>query len=326
MILGNLTVHGKVFCAPMAGISNPAYRILARRFGAAVVYTEMISSHGLTYENKKTTDMLAFTTDEQPIGIQLFGANPEIMYKAAQIVSRLNPDLIDLNFGCPVKKVVKKNGGAAVLKDLGLTKALIEATVAGGSQPVTVKLRSGWDELSKIYAEAGKVAEEAGAAAITLHARTRSEAFGGTACWEDIRRLKETVSIPVVGNGDVKCGEDAQQMLAETGCDAVMIGRAALGNPWIFREINHHLETGENLPSPTLDEKISVILEHARLMMSIDGEQRAILKMRHIVTWYVKGWSGGGQIRRLGTKISAFSDLENILNEYRDGKLAGQYE
>jgi len=231
MKIGNLNLPGRVFCAPMAGISTRPYRIFARRFGAAVVYTEMISSHGLAYNDKKTKDLVDFGEDEHPIGVQLFGADPEIMHQAARVVSEMKPDIIDLNFGCPVKKVVRKNGGAAVLKDLGLTRELVSATVSAGDIPVTVKLRSGWDEASKVFAEAGKVCEEAGASAITLHARTRAGQFAGRACWEDIKRLKEIVAVPVIGNGDIRSGEDAARMIDMTGCDAVMIGRAAMGYP-----------------------------------------------------------------------------------------------
>jgi nifR3 family TIM-barrel protein len=319
MKIGNLNVEGLVFCAPMAGISTPPYRLFARRFGAAVVYTEMVSSHGLVYKSKKTKDLLDFSEIERPLGIQLFGADPEIMNRAAGIVAEWNPDIIDLNFGCPVKKVVKKNGGAAVLKDLGLTRALVEAAVSASDIPVTTKLRSGWDETTKVFAEAGKVCEKAGAKAITLHARTRSKQFGGRACWDDIKKLKETVGLPVIGNGDITCGKDAARMLEETGCDAVMVGRAAMGNPWIFREINHYLDTGNQLPLPTLDEKIAIILEHARMLIKAYNESSAMLKMRHHVAWYAKGWPGVAAIRLRAYKMTTFSELETILNDYRAG-------
>lgn len=321
MIVGNLNVDGLVLCAPMAGISSPDYRRLARRFGAAVVYTEMVSSHGLAFNGKKTKQLLDFCEAERPIGIQLFGAEPEIMYQAVQIVTEYKPDIIDLNFGCPVKKVVRKNGGAAVLKDLGLTRALVEAAVTATDIPVTVKLRSGWDEATKVYIEAGKVCQDAGARAITLHARTRTGLFSGRACWDDIKRLKESVSIPVIGNGDIGCGEDAARMLSDTGCDAVMVGRAAVGYPWIFREINHYLESGETLPPPTLEEKTEIILEHARLLIDRYGEQRAMLKMRHHVAWYSRGWSGAVQIRRRAFCMTRFAELEALLSEYRAGRL-----
>jgi tRNA-dihydrouridine synthase B len=305
----------------MAGISTRPYRIFARRFGAAVVYTEMISSHGLAYNDKKTKELMDFGDDERPLGVQLFGADPEIMHRAAKIVSENNPDLIDLNFGCPVKKVVRKNGGAAVLKDLGLTRDLVAAAVAAGNIPVTVKLRSGWDETSKVFAEAGKVCEEAGASAITLHARTRAGQFAGRACWEDIKRLKETVNVPVIGNGDIRSGDDAARMMKMTGCDAVMIGRAAMGYPWIFREVTTFLETGVNPPPPGFDEKAAVIIEHARMLTETYGEKRAMFKMRHHVAWYAKGWPGVAKVRRRAYAMTTLAELKELLDDYRQGRV-----
>lgn len=300
----------------MAGISTPAYRILARRMGAAVVYSEMISSNGLVRDSQKTMRMIRFSPEEHPFGIQLFGADPERMYAAAQMVSKYSPDLIDLNFGCPVKKVVNKNGGAAVLKDLRLTRSLIEAAVTGSTVPVTIKLRSGWDELTKTFIDVAVVAEQAGAAAITLHARTRSKKFSGKAEWEDITRLKKAVSVPVIGNGDVTCGADARRMLDETGCDAVMVGRAALGNPWIFREINHFLDTAEVLPLPSLQEKADLILEHARMLIDSEGERRGILMMRRNLAWYTRGWTGGNELRRRGMQMTTYAELAALLSEF----------
>ena len=316
MNIGNLNVTGRALCAPMAGISDPIYRLLARRLGAVVVYTEMVSANGLVRENRKTAAMLHFDEAERPIGLQLFGADPDVMHQAARLASAMAPDLIDINFGCPVKKVVKRNGGAAMLKDLGLTRALVAAVVAGSTVPVTVKLRSGWDEETKVFAEAGRAAAEAGAAAVTLHARTRSSLFGGRACWDDIRRLKEAVAIPVIGNGDVVTPQDALRMIEETGCDAVMIGRAAMGNPWIFREVNQYLETGRLLPPPTLEEKIELILEHARLLMAAHGERTALLKMRGNLAHYSRGWRRAGQLRQTMMKIETFASLQELLRDF----------
>lgn len=305
----------------MAGISTPAYRLLARRMGAAVVYSEMISSNGLTRDSLKSLKMIRFSPEERPYGIQLFGADPERMNEAAKIVSQYSPDLIDLNFGCPVKKVVNKNGGAAVLKDLGLTKALIEAAVAGSSVPVTIKLRSGWDESTKTFEEAAKIAQEAGAQAVTLHARTRSKKFSGKADWADITRLKQTVSIPVIGNGDITCGADARRMFDETGCDAIMIGRAALGNPWIFREINHFLDTGTELPVPSHREKVELILEHARMLVESEGERHGILMMRRNLACYTRGWPGGNELRKRGMRISTYAELDTLIADFLAGRL-----
>lgn len=321
MKIGNLNIEGRVFCAPMAGISFSSYRGLARRFGAAVVYTGMVSSNGLVHNSKMSSKLLYFTEEERPIGIQLFGSDPEIMHRGAQIASQYHPDMIDLNFGCPVKKVVNRNGGAAVLKDLGLTKALIEAAVSASDLPVTVKLRSGWDEREKVYVAVGEMAEMAGTKAITLHARSRSRLFSGRACWDDIKRLKEAVSIPVIGNGDINDGADAMRMIEETGCDAVMIGRSAMGNPWIFSEANHFLATGQHLPEPTIKERIAVILEHAGRLIESEGEERAILQMRTQVAAYTKGWSGGGELRRQMMAVRKRAELEILLREYSQRRL-----
>ncbi|MCP4569803.1 MAG: hypothetical protein GY841_19665 [FCB group bacterium] len=206
------------------------------------------------------------------------------------------------------------------MKDMGQVRALVEAAVAGSKQPVTIKLRSGWDELTKVFIEAGKIAEEAGAAAVTLHARTRSGQFAGKACWDDIKKLKEALRIPVIGNGDITNGPEAARMLKETGCDAVMIGRAALGNPWVFREINHFLETGREYPQPTYEEKAELILEHARLLARTDDEDRAILKMRGILTRYTRGWIGGGVLRRKMFALNDFGGLKDLLHEYLAGR------
>jgi len=300
----------------MAGVSTGAYRLLARRLGAALVYTEMISSHGVVQDSQRTMALLSFSPEERPLAIQLFGANPEIMQRAAARVSEFAPDLIDLNLGCPVRKVVTRNGGAAILKDLGLAREVISAAVAGSRVPVTVKLRSGWDEQTKIYVEAGQVAQEAGAAAITLHARTRSGLYQGKADWEDIRRLKEGVSIPVIGNGDITCGEDARRMIDLTGCDAVMVGRAAMGNPWIFQEINHFLDTGQVLPPPSPEEKAALIMEHARLLAISHGENRAILMMRGVLSRYSRGWIGGAELRRKMMRMETSVDLTALLDQY----------
>ena len=300
----------------MAGISTPAYRLLARRFGAAMVYSEMVSCNSIVYNPMKAINLIRFSQAERPIGIQLFGADPELMHQAARFVSDQEPDLIDLNFGCPVHKVVRKNGGAAVLKDLGLVRELVAAVVSGSDQPVTAKLRSGWDELNKNFLTVGQIARDAGAAAVTLHARTRSSLFTGKSDWSHIRQLKEALDIPVIGNGDITSGPDAVRMMTETGCDAVMIGRAARGNPWIFREINNYLETGREGPGPTLIERCQLILEHARLLQKCTDPDHAILKMRGIAIRYIKAWPKASDLRRLMTGISSYENLEEILSEY----------
>jgi len=278
----------------------------------------MISSEGIIRNQSKTMSMMDFQLDEQPLGIQLFGSKPESMRRAAEIVScRNSPDLIDINFGCPVKKVVRKNGGVAVLKDLVLTEEIMRATVEGANGiPVSIKIRTGWDNKTPVYLEVGRIAEKVGIAAVTLHARSRSGGFAGAARWEAIRELKEEIKIPVIGNGDVRTPHDAQRMLDETGCDAVMVGRAALGNPTIFRDMNTFLETGQ-LPSPiSVKERLSVARMHAELTIAEYGSQSGPKMMRRYLGWYVKGLPGASKLRPRLFQVETLNDINCVLDEY----------
>ena len=318
MRIGKLNLNGRVLCAPLAGVSNRPFRVMALQAGAVIAFTEMISSEGLIRNQEKTRSMMAFGEDERPLGIQLFGANPETMKKAAEITVRdFGPDIVDINFGCPVKKVVNKNGGAAVLKDLGLTREIIAAVVEGaGATPVSIKMRTGWEESNPVYLEVGRIAQECGATAVTLHARSRSKGFSGSADWSAIKRLKEAVGIVVIGNGDVRTPEDARNMLDETGCDGIMIGRAALGNPDVFRQVHHFVETGEILVEPTIVEHIATAKRHALFMVEEYGEKRGVIKMRRYLGWYTKGFPGATTLRPKLFQIVSLSDIDNIFDEY----------
>jgi len=318
MKIGNLNLIGLVLSAPLAGVSSRPFRVLATKAGAAVTYTEMISSEGIIRHQAKSLALMEFKPDERPIGIQLFGANPEVMRQAAQVaVQRNNPDLIDINFGCPIKKVVKHNGGAAILKDLALTEDIIRATVEGARKtPVTIKIRTGWDTGSPVYDKVGQIAEQAGAKAVTLHARSRSKGFSGQADWTAIRKLKESVNIPVIGNGDIKKPSDAKRMLDETGCDGVMIGRAALGNPFVFMRVNHYLVTGEDLGEPTMHQKIEMACLHARLMAAHFGEVKGAMIMRRYLGWYVKGFPGASELRQQLFQINTMNNIDIIFDNY----------
>ncbi len=310
--------------APLAGVSNRPFRLLARRYGAALVYTEMVSSEGIVRSHARTLDMMRFAADEQPIGIQLFGANPEVLARAAgQVVRDFKPDLIDLNLGCPVKKVVNKNGGAAILKDLTLTEEILWAVVeTSRPTPVTVKMRTGWDESTPVYLEAAAVAERSGVAAVCLHARSRSRGYAGEADWGAIKRLKQAVSIPVIGNGDVRTAADAGRMLKETGCDLVMIGRAAMVNPMIFAEANAYLQTGVEPEPPSMQEKIELARTHARLMVEEYGEYRGCLMMRRHLGWYVSGFPHASRLRPLLFQVGSLADMDRIFSEYLAGTVA----
>ena len=324
MRIGNLILDKKVICAPLAGISNRPFRVLAIKAGAALVFTEMISSEGIIRHQERTLSMMQFQKDEQPIGIQLFGSDPETMKKAAEITAEeYHPEVIDINFGCPVKKVVSKNGGSAVLKDLKLTEEIILATVEGARDiPVFIKIRTGWDDNSPVFLEVGKIAEKAGVSAITLHARSRTKGFSGKAQWDSIKELKSSINIPVIGNGDIRTPEDAVKMFEETGCDLVMIGRAAMCNPFIFKEINTYFETGKTINPPTIEEKIDLCLTHAWLMIEEFGMDRGLIMMRRYLAWYIKGFPGVSNIRPKLFQIKTFDDIYNIFNDYLGGVLA----
>ncbi|NOY88724.1 MAG: tRNA dihydrouridine synthase DusB [FCB group bacterium] len=318
MKIGNLNITKGVLLAPLAGVSNRPFRVLAIRAGASITYTGMVSSEGIIRHQQRTWDMMKFQPDEQPIGIQLFGANPEVMKQAAQIISEeFHPDIIDINFGCPVRKVVNKNGGAAVLKDILLTEEIIKATVEGAGQiPVTIKIRTGWEDSNPVYLKVGEIAQNCGIKAITLHARSRSKGFSGKADWSAIEELKRAVEIPIIGNGDIFSPQDAKRMFDETACDAVMVGRAALGNPFIFRQIKHYLKTGELLETSSVKEKIDMAQLHAELMVEQYGEAKGAVMMRRYLGWYVKGFKGAAELRTLLFQVKSINDIKNIFNDY----------
>ncbi len=312
--IGDVAVRSKALLAPMAGITDFAFRQICGEMGAGAVYTELISSDGLVMGSAKSERYLHFEESERPVGIQLFGADPEVMAKAARISAQFNPDIIDLNFGCPVRKVVKKMKGAALLKDLKLLREILNAVVESVDLPVTVKIRSGWSEDSINVIEVAHIVQEAGAAAITLHPRTARMGFDGRSNWDLIGKLKKEVLIPVIGNGDIESAEDASRMIELTGCDLVMVGRAARGNPWIFKEINHFLETGKNLPPPTVDERISLCIRHFDMLFRYYGE-RAAGKIKKNMGWYTKGIPGVADFRRNVFPMEEASDIRQALEK-----------
>ncbi len=311
-----MNIDGNLFLAPLAGVSNRPFRLLARHYGADLCYTEMISTDAIVRGQEKTTRLLDAEPDEHPLGVQLFGSSPECVSGSVRRMGKYNPDLIDLNLGCPIKKVVKKNGGAALLKDLSQAKEIISAAVENSQFPVTIKLRTGWDKENEVFLELGKIAEKLGVAAVTLHARCRTQNYGDKADWSKIKQLKDELSIPVIGNGDICTPFDAERILAETGCDAIMIGRAAMKNPQIFRQIKTYLKTGEIVPELTVREKVELALEHARLMIQQYGEKPGSLKMRKHLSWYSKGFRAGAELRRELKNVSSYDDMTGLLSVY----------
>lgn len=307
--------------APLAGISNRPFRLLARRFGASLCYTEMVSADAIVRKHEGTIRMIDTTPDEHPVGVQLFGSDPENMAKAVGKVLEFKPDLIDLNLGCPVKKVVRKNGGAALLKDLNLANELMAAAVESSTVPVTIKMRTGWDSMSDVYIDVGKLAEKNGVSAVTLHPRSRTQDYSRESDWSKIALLKREISLPVIGNGDVKTPIDAGNMLAQTGCDAVMIGRAAMKNPYVIKQIKCYLDEGRLLPAMTVEERIDLALEHSRLVIERFGEKTGALMMRKHLAWYSKGFPGGPELRRRLKNVNSYADICELLNSYLSGSL-----
>ena len=317
--IGNVEIKNKVVLAPMAGICNSAYRRIIKEMGCGLIYAEMVSDKAITYSNKKTLDMLYMTDFERPIAQQVFGSDVDSFVEAAKyIYENMHPDIIDINMGCPVPKVaVHAQAGSALLKNPEKIKEIVSAVSKAVPIPVTVKIRSGWDKEHINAVEVAKVCEEAGASAITVHPRTRSEGYSGKADWNIIKQVKKTVSIPVIGNGDIKSCEDAKRMLDETGCDAIMIGRGVLGNPWLIKECVSYLEEGIKLDKPTPIERVEMVLKHLNYLEEIKPTKIVVLEIRNHVSWYLKGLPNANEIKNkiFGTKN--ISDIINILEDYK---------
>jgi tRNA-dihydrouridine synthase B len=297
MVIGDVTLETRFVLAPLAGYTDGPMRRLARRLGAAMVWTEMVSAEGVVRESPKTFELLAFDPAERPIAFQIFGSRPESMARAAALLARLRPDVIDLNAGCPARKVVRSGSGAALMADLGLLREIASAVVQAVDLPVTAKIRSGWDDGSINAPQAARTLEDAGARAVSIHPRTRSQGFKGTSDWAVIGEVKRAVGIPVIGSGDVRTPEDAAVMLERTGCDGVMIGRAAVGNPWIFARARELVEAGRSSPPPSLAERIRMVVEHLDLMVEAKGERRGVTEMRKHIVAYLKGFPGASDLR-----------------------------
>lgn len=310
----NLEIANPVVIAPMAGISNAAFRTIAHEFGAGLIYTEMISDKAICYSNKKTMEMTQLAPDEHPIAMQLFGHEEASMIQAAQVLDKTNCDVIDINMGCPVPKVVNNGEGSALLKNPNLIEEIVRKVSSAISKPLTVKVRIGFENEPIDIVEIAKRIEDAGAAALAVHGRTRQQYYSGTADWDTIRRVKEAITIPVIGNGDVDSPLKAEALVKQTGCDAVMVGRAVRGNPWLFRELNHYFQTGELLERPSVEEIREMILRHARKQIELKGEFVGIREMRKHVAWYTAGMRHSAGLRRESNIIESYEGLEELLS------------
>lgn len=317
MKIGNIQLNNNVVLAPMAGVCNPAFRLIAKEFGTGLVCAEMVSDKGIVHGNRKTMEMLFVDEREKPLSLQIFGGDKETLVEAAKYVDKFtNADIIDINMGCPVPKVTSCEAGARLLLDPGKIYDIVSAVVDAVEKPVTVKMRLGWDDDHIYVLENAKAVERAGGAAVAVHARTRVQMYRGKANWEWIRRVKETVNIPVIGNGDVATPEDARRMLDTTGCDGVMIGRAALGNPWMLYRTIRYLTTGELLPEPTPEEKIDICLLHAERLINLKGPRIGVLEMRKHAAWYIKGLKGSTPVKNRINAVETHEELRRVLLDY----------
>lgn len=317
MRIGSFRLEIPILFAPLAGITDASTRSIASEMGASLTYSEMISAKGLIYNNKNTENLLYIKPDEGPVAFQIFGHEPDVIRQAAERLADRKNVLLDINMGCPVPKIVKNGEGSALMKDVNLVYDIVRAAVDGtdGKKPVTVKMRKGFDEASINAPEVAKACEAAGAAAVTVHGRTREEYYSGKADWNIIADVKKSVGIPVIGNGDIFSAEDAVRMMKMTGCDGVMVARGALGNPWIFREIRSVFEGGEEIEKPTDREVFDLMIRHYEMLVEEKGEKRAVFEMRKHVAWYIKGMYKATELRRKVNTVTSGTELRKLLED-----------
>lgn len=315
MKIGNVELENNIFLAPMAGVTDLPFRILCKEMGCGLVYSEMVSAKGILYNNENTKKLLTVEQKERPAAVQLFGSQPEIMAAMAKKIENYDIDIIDVNMGCPAPKIVKNGEGSALTKNPKLVGEIVKAMVTAQKKPVTIKFRKGFDEEHINAVEIAKIAEQNGAAAVAVHGRTREQYYSGKADWDIIKAVKEAVSIPVIGNGDVFTPQDAKNMLEYTKCDAIMIGRAAQGNPWIFQRINHYINTGEMLPEVTTEQKVEKALRHARMLIEYKGEYIGVREMRKHISWYMKGIKGAAELREKINRANSYNEIEQLLQK-----------
>lgn len=316
--IGDVKINGDLILAPMAGVTDLPFRLLCKEQGADLLYTEMVSAKGILYNNKNTDSLLEVKEEERPVSLQLFGADPDILSEMAKRIEDRDFDILDLNMGCPVPKVVNNGEGSALMKNPKLIGEIVNKVSKGIKKPLTVKIRKGFTENEVNAVEVAKIIEENGASGIAVHGRTREQYYSGRADWDIIRQVKEAVTIPVIGNGDITTPEDAVAMKEYTGCDGVMIGRGVRGNPWLFHQIKTYVETGVIEEKPTIDEVIKMILFHARLQVEFKGEFIGMKEMRKHVAWYTTGYPKSSKLRSLVNEIETMEQLCKLMEEYRE--------
>jgi tRNA-dihydrouridine synthase B len=318
MSIREILKNNPLVLAPMAGITDFPFRMICKELGAGLLFSEMVSVEALIREHRRTNAMLHTGPGERPVVFQIFGAKPESMAEAAAIVSRGNVDFIDINMGCPVPKILKSGAGAALLRDMELAREIMSAVMGASKVPVTVKIRLGWDARSLVATDLAQAAETIGIAAVTVHGRTMVQGFSGAADWSMIKQVKDSVGIPVIGNGDVRTAQDVKRMMEETGCDGVMIGRAIQGYPWIFREAREYLETGVVGPCPSLGEREAIMVRHLLDMIKLVGEEIGVREMRKHLCWYTRGLHRGAEFRTRINHLDRVEDVKREIGDYFD--------
>lgn len=320
--IGNIIINNQIVFAPMAGVSNKSYRTIIKEMGAGLIYSEMISTMGIKYNSEKTLNLLEISEKERPIAIQIFGNDVETFVSSAKYIeTHIKPDIIDINMGCPVPKIaLKSQAGSALLKNPNKIYEIVSAVVKNTKTPITVKIRSGWDNNNINAVEVAELCEKAGAKAICIHARTRSQAYSGNADWNIIKKVKEKVKIPVIGNGDIKTIYDAKKMLEEAKCDAIMIGRAALGNPWFIKECVEYIENDKIIEKPNKNDKLKMIIKHYKLLKQNTNEKQALLEIRTHALWYIKGLNDNKEIKRKIMETKNEKDFLDLINKYMEDK------